>query len=257
MSLRDSILNLVLILTSGELKADWLVRSQYYFKGEDAPFIQSVKSESIDFQRCEFKDVDYVNDVEEDSTLVKQSKKPSCSTHVQATHVLGNVGFSNKAILEPKILDTVDVLCKQLIEFRPEMKEVVDQLKSKVIDTLTSTFISDVHKHVEVAQSEVVNCETNLVERSLVENDVGVFGVVVDICDMNLVDCLVAEKENSKPKQCSFTDTQPSSMEHLFNAYAFDTNDTYDDFVDNEDNPSHYCLDNMEIGIEEDSHNAN
>ncbi|GJU16715.1 phospholipase-like protein [Tanacetum coccineum] len=244
---QDSIPNLVLIPTSGELKADWLVRSQYYFKGENAPFIQSVKPKSIDFQRCESKDVDYVNDVEEDSTLVEQSKKPSCSTPVQATHVLGN------------------------------MKGMVDQLKSKVIDTLTSTFVSDVHKHAEVAESEVVNCETNLVERPLVEKDVGVFGVAVDICDMNLVDCPVVEKENSEPKQCSFTDTQPSSMEHLFNACAFvspplpifdspkahkcvepteDTNDTDDDFMDNEDNPSQYCLDNMEIGIEEDSHNG-
>ncbi|GJW87533.1 retrotransposon protein, putative, ty1-copia subclass [Tanacetum coccineum] len=249
-ALKDSIPNVVLILTSGELKADWLVLSQYYFKGEDAPFIQSVKPKSIDFQRCECKDVDYVNDVEEDSTLVEQSKKPSYSTPVQATH---------------------------LIEFRLEMKGMVDQLKSKVIDTLTSTFFYDVHKHAKVAESEVVNCETNLVERPLVQKDVGVFGVAVDICDMNLVDCLVVEKENSEQKQCSFTYTQPSSIEHLFNACAFvspplpifdspkahkcveptkDTNDTSDDFMDNEDNPSQYCLDNMEIGIEEDSHNG-
>ncbi|GJY55450.1 phospholipase-like protein [Tanacetum coccineum] len=134
---------------------------------------------------------------EEDSTLVEQSKKPSCSTPVQATHVLGNV----------------------------EMKGMVNQLKSKVIDTLTLTFVYDVHKHAEVVESEVVNCETNLVELPLVEKDVGVFGVVIDICDMNLVDCL-------------------------------DTNDTDDDFMDNEDNPSQYCLDNIEIGIEEHSHNG-
>nr|GFB68602.1 hypothetical protein [Tanacetum cinerariifolium] len=34
-----------------------------------------------------------------------------------------------------------------------------------------------------------------------------------------------------------------------------DTINTNDNFTDNEDNPSQYCLDNMEIGIEEDSHN--
>ncbi|GJZ55662.1 hypothetical protein Tco_0610855 [Tanacetum coccineum] len=110
---QDSIPNLVLLPTSGELKADWWVRSQYYFKGEDAPFIQSVKPKCIDLQRCDSKVVDYVNAVEEDYTLVEQTKKPSCSTPDQVDavinkgvplvqrmlHVLRNVGSSYKGLL--------------------------------------------------------------------------------------------------------------------------------------------------------------
>ncbi|GKD51325.1 hypothetical protein Tco_1280301 [Tanacetum coccineum] len=124
-----------------------------------------------------------------------------------------------------------------------------DQLKSKVIDTLTTT-LEFARNHAEVVEAEVVNCETNLVECPLVEKDVGVLCVVVDSCDMNLVDCLVVHKENSEPKHFTFTDTQPSTMEHLVNACAFDTNDTDDEYMDFDNNPSQYCLDNMSIGIE-------
>ncbi|GJY91397.1 hypothetical protein Tco_0506593 [Tanacetum coccineum] len=49
-AVRDSIPNLVLLPTSGEQKADWLVRSQYYFNGEDAPLIQSVFSTWMAFR---------------------------------------------------------------------------------------------------------------------------------------------------------------------------------------------------------------
>ncbi|GKA11344.1 hypothetical protein Tco_0690777, partial [Tanacetum coccineum] len=287
---QDSIPNLVLLPTSGELKADWLVHSQYYFKGEDAPFIQLVKLKCIDFQRCDSKVVDYVNDVQEDCTLVEQTKNPSCSTPVQVDavinqdvplvqgtpHVLGNVGSSYKGLLEPKIIDTIDLLCKQLIDVRPDMEGMVDQLKSKVIDTLTTT-LKSARKHVEVVEAEVVNCETNLVECLFVEKDVGVLRVVVHSCDMNLVDYPVVHKENSEPKYFTFTDTQPSIMEHLVNACAFvsppfpfydspkakkcveptqDTNDTDDDYMDFENDPSQYCLDNMTIGIEEDTQNG-
>nr|GEW08373.1 hypothetical protein [Tanacetum cinerariifolium] len=278
--LKDSIPNLVMLPTSGELKVDWWVRSQYRFKEEDAPFIQSVKSKCIDFQRCDSNVVDYVNDVQEDCTLVEQTKKPSCSTPVQVDavinqgvplvqgtpHVLGNVGSSYKGLLEPKIIDTVDLLCKQLIDIRPEMEGIVDQLKSKVIDTLTTT-LESARKHAKVVEAEVANHETNSVKCSLVEKDVRVLSVAVDSCDMNLVDCPVVHKEN----------LEPSKMEHLVNAYAFvshplsfydslkddkcvepaqDTNDTNDDYIDFENNPSQYCLDNMTICIEKDTQNG-
>ncbi|GJS44564.1 hypothetical protein Tco_0594685 [Tanacetum coccineum] len=142
--------------------------------------------------------------------------------------------------------------------FRPEMEGMVDQLKSKVIDTLTTT-LESVPKHAEVVEAEVVNCETNLVECPLVEKDVIVLRVVIDSCDMNLVDCPVVHKENSEPKRFTFIDTQPSTMEHLVNACAFvsppfpfydspkadkcvepaqDTNDTDDDYMDFENDPS-------------------
>nr|GEX73558.1 transposase, MuDR, MULE transposase domain protein [Tanacetum cinerariifolium] len=263
-------------------------------KGEDAPFIQSVKPKCINFQICESKVADCVNVVQEDCTLVEQTKKPSCLTHVQVDavinqdvplvqgtpQVLGNVGSSYKGLLEPKIINTVDLLCKQLIDVRPEMKRMFDQLKSKVIDTLT-TFESAC-KHAEVVEAEFVNCEINLVECPLVEKDVGVLRVVVDSCDMNLMDCPVVLQRHCKinrekvtvstcmksflrngfrpkqlykftwvnydivvdehfrlallglnenktgwmlddvePKHFTFTDIQPSTMEHLVNACAF------------------------------------
>nr|GEV63846.1 phospholipase-like protein [Tanacetum cinerariifolium] len=102
------------------------------------------------------------------------------------------------------------------------MEGMVDQLKLKVIDTLTTT-LESARKHAEVVEVKVVNCETNLVECPLVEKDVGVLRVAVDSCDMNLVDCLVVRKENSKPKHFTFTETEPSTMEHLVNACAFHT----------------------------------
>ncbi|GJZ13828.1 phospholipase-like protein [Tanacetum coccineum] len=234
--------------------------------------------------------VDYVNVVQEDCTLVEQTKKSSCTTPVQVDavinqgvplvqgtpHVLENVGSSYKGLLEPKITDTVDLLCKQLIDVRLEIEGMVNQLKSKVIDTLTTT-LESARKHVEVVESEVVNCESNSDENPLVEKDVGVLRVAVDNCDMNLVDCPVVHKENSEPKQFTFTATQPSTMEHLVNACAFvsppfpfydslkadkcvepaqDTNDTDDDYMNFENNPSQYCLNNMTIGIEEDTQNG-
>ncbi|GJW65962.1 phospholipase-like protein [Tanacetum coccineum] len=234
--------------------------------------------------------VDYVNVVEDDCTLVEQTKKPSCSNPdqvdavinrgvplVQRTpHVLRNVVSSYKGLVEPKIIDTVDLLCKQLIDVRPEMEGMFDQLKLKVIHTLTTTLESE-RKHAEVVDAEVVNCETNLVECPLVEKDIGVLRVAVDSSDMNLVDCPVVHKENSEPKHFTFTDTHTSTMKHLVNACAFvshpfpfydilkadkcieppqDTNDTDDDYMDFENNPSQYCLDNMTIGIEEDTQNG-
>ncbi|GJX94717.1 RNA-directed DNA polymerase, eukaryota, reverse transcriptase zinc-binding domain protein [Tanacetum coccineum] len=234
---QDSIPNLVLLPTSGELKADWWVRSQYYFKGEDAPFIQSVKPKCIDLQRCDSKVADYVNGV----PLVQRTPR-----------VLRNVGSSYKGLIEPKIIDTVYLLCKQLIDVRPEMEGMFDKLKSKVIDTLTTT-LESARNHAEVVEAKVVNCETNLVECPLVEKDVGVLRVAVDSCDMNLVDCPVVHKENSEPKHFMFTDTQPSTMEHFL---MHDTNDTNDNYMDFDNNPSQYCLDNMSIGIEKDTQNG-
>ncbi|GJX62092.1 retrovirus-related pol polyprotein from transposon TNT 1-94 [Tanacetum coccineum] len=202
--------------------------------------------------------VDYVNGVQEDCTLVEQTKKPSCSTPVQVDAVI------NQGV--PLVQGTPHVLGNGM----------VDQLKSKVIDTLTTT-LESARKHAEVVEAEVVNCERNLVECPLVEKDVGVLRVAVDSYDMNLVDCPVVHKENSEPKHFTFTDTQPSTMEHLVNACAFvsppfpfydspkadqcvepaqDTNDTDDDYMDFENDPSQYCLDNMTIGIEEDTKNG-
>ncbi|GJW28333.1 hypothetical protein Tco_0045208 [Tanacetum coccineum] len=214
----------LLLLTSGELKADWLVRSQYYFNGEDAPFIKFVKPKCSDFQRFDSKDC----------TLVEQAKKPNCSTSVQVDavinqdvplvqetqDVLGNVGSSNKGLLEPKIMDTVELLCKQLIDVRREMNGMVDHIKSKVIDTLTTTFES-ARKHTEVVEAEVVNCETNLVECPVVKKDVGVLCAAVVSCKMNLFDCPVVQEDISDPKNLTYRDTQPSTMEHLVNACAF------------------------------------
>nr|GEV18164.1 hypothetical protein [Tanacetum cinerariifolium] len=139
--------------------------------------------------------VDYVNGVQDDCTLVEQTKKPSCSTPVQVD----------------AIINQVDLLCKQLIDVRPEMEGMVDQLKSKVIDTLTTT-LETARKHAEVVEAEVVNCEKNLVE-----------------CPPKANKCV---------------------------APAQDTNDTDDGYMDFENDPSQYCLDNMTISIEEDTKNG-
>ncbi|GJY76276.1 hypothetical protein Tco_0481392, partial [Tanacetum coccineum] len=193
-----------------------------------------------------------------DGPLVQQGKSPPCSTTVQADavkkwdvplvqetqDVLGFVGSSFKGLFEPKIMDTVELLCKQLIDVRPEMKGMVDQLKTKVIDSLTTT-LKSVVEHVRVVQAEVVNCEMNLVDCPVVEKDVGVVqaevvncemnlvdfpvvekdvGVVqgeVVNCEMNLVDWPVVEKDVSDPKNLSYRDTHPSLMDHLINACAY------------------------------------
>ncbi|GJU78030.1 hypothetical protein Tco_1275100 [Tanacetum coccineum] len=147
-------------------------------------FLDRLFREKDKKQRKHVKVADYVNVVQEDCTLVEQTKKPSCSTPVQVDAVINQV----------------DLLCKQLIDVRLEMEGMVDQLKSKVIDTLTTT-LESVRKHAEVVEAEVVNCETNLVECPLVEKDVIVLRVVIDSCDMNLVDCPVVHKENSEPKR--------------------------------------------------------
>ncbi|GKB85180.1 hypothetical protein Tco_0957452 [Tanacetum coccineum] len=349
-AVRDSIPNLVLVPTSKELKADLWVHSQYYFSGVDAPFIQSVKPKAIDFQRCESEVVDNVHAEEkvfprlenvpvdvvqkQDGPLVQQGKAPPCSTDVQADavkkqdvplvqetqDVLGYVGSSFKGRFDPKIMDIVELLCKQLIDVRPEMKGMVDQLKKKVIDSLT-TIVESVVEHVGVPQAEVVNCkmnfvdclvvekddgvvqakvvnyemnlvdcpvvekdvgvvqgevvncEMNLVDCPVVEKDVGVVQGEVVNCEMNLVDCPVVEKDVSDPKKLSCRDTQPSPLDHLINACAYvspplpfydilkadnfgepsQVNNDFDDYMDIKNDPSKYCLDNMTIGIEEDT----
>ncbi|GJX21109.1 hypothetical protein Tco_0223786 [Tanacetum coccineum] len=272
----------VLLPTSGELKADWLVRSQYYFNGEDALFIQSVKPRCSDFQRCDSKVVDYVKAGQEDfprlenvpvdvvqkqdCTLVEQAKKPTCSTYVQVDEVINR---------DVPLVQETQLLCKQLIDVRPEMNGMVDKFKSKGIDTLTTTFES-ARKHAEVVEAEVVNYETNLVECSVVEKDVGVLRAVVVSCEMNLVDCPVVQEDISDPKNLTHRDTQPSTMEHLVNACAFVIHplpfydslkadkfvetaqviNDKDDYMDIENDPSKYCLDNLTIGIEEDTQNG-
>ncbi|GJU11489.1 hypothetical protein Tco_1133885 [Tanacetum coccineum] len=193
---------------------------------------------------------------------------------------------------DPKIMDTVELLCKQLIDVRPKMKGMVDQFKTKVIDLLTTTVESVVEKDDGVVQAEVVNCEINLVDCPVVENDVGVVqGKVVNYemnlvdcpivekdvrvvqgkvvnCEMNLVDCPVVEKDVSDPKKLLCRDTEPSPLDHLINACAYVSQPlpfydilkannfgepSEDDYMDIENDPSKYCLDNMTIGIEEDT----
>ncbi|GKD30240.1 hypothetical protein Tco_1241018 [Tanacetum coccineum] len=92
-------------------------------------------------------------------------------------------------------MDTVELLCKQLIDVRPKMKGMVDQFKTKVIDLLTTIVESVVEKDDGVVQAEVVNCEINLVDCPVVENDVGVVQGEVVNWEMNLFDCLVVEKD--------------------------------------------------------------
>ncbi|GJR15974.1 hypothetical protein Tco_0798626, partial [Tanacetum coccineum] len=188
-----------------------------------------------------------------DCTLVEQAKKPTCSTYVQ-----------------------IDAVINQDVPLVQEMQDVLGN--SKVIDTLTTTFKST-RKHAEVVASEVVNCETNLVECPVVEKDVGVLRVAVVSCEMKLFNCPVVQEDIFDLKNLTYRDTQPSTMEHLVNACAFFsppltfydslkadkfvepaqasyvTNDT-DDYMEIKNDPSKYCLDNLTIGIEEDTQNG-
>ncbi|GKG57591.1 hypothetical protein Tco_0587189, partial [Tanacetum coccineum] len=70
---------------------------------------------------------------------------------------------------------------------------MVDQLKTKLIDSLTTT-VESVVEHVGVAPAEVLNYEINLVDCLVVEKDVGVVQGEVVNYKMNLVDCLIVEK---------------------------------------------------------------
>nr|GEW93149.1 hypothetical protein [Tanacetum cinerariifolium] len=156
------------------------------------------------------------------------------------------------------------------------MKGTINPLKLKVIDILTTTFES-ASNPVEVIEAKVVNCEANLVDFLVVEKDVGVVRTVVVSCEINLVDCLVLHEDIFYPNNLTYRDTQPSIMEHLVNAYAFvsppltfsdslkpnkfvepaQVTNGIDDCMDIENDPSKYCLDNMTIGIEEDTQMAN
>ncbi|GJX19698.1 hypothetical protein Tco_0222375 [Tanacetum coccineum] len=108
----------------------------------------------------------------------------------------------------------------------------------------------------------------------VVEKDVGVLRAAVVSYEMNLGHCLVDQEDISDPKNLTYRDTQPSTMEHLVNACAFvspplplslkadkfvepaQVTSDIDDYMDIENDPSNYCLDNLSIGIEEDTQNG-
>nr|GEU56286.1 hypothetical protein [Tanacetum cinerariifolium] len=260
---KDPILNLVLVLTFEELKADWWVRNQYYFNRVDALFIQSIKPKAIDFQRCESEVVDYFLAEEEfflrlenvpvdvvkkhDGLLVQQGKAPPCSTVVQA---------------DTKVIDSLTTAAESVVEHVGVAQAEVFNCDMNLVECPV------VDKDVRVVQGEVVNFEMNLVDCLVVEKDVGVVQGEVVNYEMNLVDCPVVEKDVSDLKN-----TQPSLLDHLINACAnvnpplplYDTlrdnnfgetsqvNNDLDDYMDIKNDPSKYCLDNMTIGIEEDT----
>ncbi|GJZ20109.1 TMV resistance protein N [Tanacetum coccineum] len=186
------------------------------------PFIQAVKPKVSDFQRYESEVVDYVHAEEE--VFLRPQNVPVDVVQKQD----GDVSSYFKGRFEPKIMDAVDLLCKQVIDVRPEMKGMVDELRTMVIDSLT-TIVESVVENARVVQAEVVNGETNLVDCPVVEN------VVYD------------------PKNLSYRDTQPSSLDHQINTCV---NNDLDDYIDIEKEPSKYCLDNMTISIKEETGNG-
>ncbi|GJT38275.1 hypothetical protein Tco_0938140 [Tanacetum coccineum] len=108
----------------------------------------------------------------------------------------------------------------------------------------------------------------------IVKKDVGVLRAAVVSCEMSLVDCLVDQEDIFDPKNLTYRDTQPSTMEHLVNACDFvspplplslkvdkfvepvQVTSDIDDYMDMEKDPSNYCLDNLSIGIREDTQNG-
>nr|GEZ27377.1 hypothetical protein [Tanacetum cinerariifolium] len=104
-------------------------------------------------------------------------------------------------------------------EYKKHNDATINPLKSKVIDILTTTFES-ASNPAEVIEAKVVNCEANL---------------VAFVSPLTFSDSL-------KPNKF----VEPAQV----------TNGI-DDCMDIENDPSKYCLDNMTIGIEEDTRMAN
>ncbi|GJY67382.1 phospholipase-like protein [Tanacetum coccineum] len=142
-ALKDSIRNLVLLPTSGELKEDWLVRSQYYFNGEDAPFIQSVKPKCSDFQRCDYKVVDYVKAGQEDFPRLE-----------------------NVPVDVSKVIDTLTTTFESARKHAEVVKAEVVNCEANLVECPV------VKKDVGVLRATVVSCEMNLVDCLVVQEDI-------------------------------------------------------------------------------------
>nr|GFA11274.1 phospholipase-like protein [Tanacetum cinerariifolium] len=118
----DSVPILMLTPTDKELKETWLIGSLSYIRGEDVPFIQSVKPvENVD-------QVVAIND-----------HIPTCPTD------------SNT------LLEDVDSLFKEVIDVRPNFVGRVGELRTKIVQTLAST-VSNKETIVGNLMSPNVSC---------------------------------------------------------------------------------------------------
>nr|GEY57265.1 hypothetical protein [Tanacetum cinerariifolium] len=117
-ALKDSIPILELTPTNKDLKESWLIRSLLYIRGEDAPFIQAVKpGENVD----------------EAPILNEQSVKVDEESSLIVDHDPAAATQSNK------LLEDVDSLFKEMIDVRQDLVERVDELRTKLLQTLTSS----------------------------------------------------------------------------------------------------------------------
>ncbi|GJS25340.1 hypothetical protein Tco_0453972 [Tanacetum coccineum] len=207
-----------------KLKEPWLIRSLSYIKGEDVPFIQAVRpGENVDEAP-----IVYEQSVEiDDKSGAIDDHDPTAATE------------SNN------LLEDVDSLFKEVVDVRPDLTGRVDELRTKLVQTLTS--------NVSPQETQVGNTSR----------------------PTPFDDSRKLKDSKGDQSTCYYQQSQQGSLQHLLNALEaelpldvsclqldnvdephFDAtvkvNGTHHD-VDNEDGK--YCLDDMSIGFEEDTSN--
>nr|GEU29265.1 hypothetical protein [Tanacetum cinerariifolium] len=126
--------------TNEELKETWLIRSLSYIRGEDASFIQAIKPGQ---------NVNEAPIVNEQSIEI-DGQAGAVDDHDPAAPINSN-----------NLLDDVDSLFKEVIDVRPDLVGRVDELKTKLVQTLTSNNESN---------GEPLNCYYQESQQSSLEN---------------------------------------------------------------------------------------
>ncbi|GKC16564.1 hypothetical protein Tco_1013346, partial [Tanacetum coccineum] len=208
--------------TNKELKEPWLIRSLSFIRGEDVPFIQAVKPGE---------NVDEAPIVNEESVEI-DDKSGGIDVHDPVAATESN-----------KLLEDVDSLFKEVIDVRPDLVGRVDELRTKLVQTLTSNVIP---KETEVGNTS----RPPPFDDSRKPND-----------------------SKGDENNCYYQESQQGSLQHLLNALEpelphdvsclqpdnvdephFDTivkdNTEMEDNMDVDNEDGKYYLDDMSIGFE-------
>ncbi|GKC64813.1 hypothetical protein Tco_1097411, partial [Tanacetum coccineum] len=193
--------------TNEELKETWLIRSLSYIKGEDAPFIQAIKP---------FQNVDEAPIVNEQSVEIDEQAGAVDDHDPDAPTDSNN------------LLEDVDSLFKEVIDVRPDLVGRVDELRTKLVQTITSNPLR------------------------------------ATPCD----DSLNRNESNGKPLDCYYQESQQGSLQNLVKALerelepdvsclqakildearfddAVKDNDEMEHAMDVDNEDGKYCLDDM------------
>ncbi|GJW80744.1 hypothetical protein Tco_0144719 [Tanacetum coccineum] len=204
--------------TNEELKETWLIRSLSYIRGEDVPFIQAIKP---------FQNVDEAPIVNEQSVEIDE-QAGAVDDHDPAAPTDSN-----------NLLEDVDSLFKEVIDVRPDLMVRVDELRTKLVQTITSN------------PSRATPCD----------------------------DSLNQNESNGEPLDCYYQESQQGSLQNLVKALeselepdvsclqaeildearfddAVKDNDEMEHAMDVDNEDGKYCLDDMSIGFEEDKSNG-